>query len=263
MGAGTAGVRGRPQEIEREDPRGDPDGLAGRARLVAAFKDPAPADSRFDRLRAANREAWDAYVAHAFVRQLGAGTLPEPAFKFYLIQDYLFLVQFARAYALAAYKSDTLDDMRQAARSMRIIVDDEMSLHVKFCAGWGLGLEDMLRVPEAPQCMAYTRFVLEAGHAGDILDLQAALAPCVVGYAEIANRLMADPATRLDGNPYRAWIEAYAGSDYQGVAAAAVAQLDRLYARRAGQGRDAALARLFGAATRLEADFWQMGLDAA
>jgi thiaminase/transcriptional activator TenA len=230
---------------------------------MAAFKDPAPAGSLFHRLREANRPAWESYVAHDFVRQLGAGTLPEPAFRFYLIQDYLFLIQFARAYALAAYKADTLEDARQAARSMSIILDDEMSLHVRFCAGWGLGLEDMLRVPEAPQCMAYTRFVLEAGNAGDILDLQVALAPCVVGYAEVANRLTADPKTRIEGNPYRAWIETYAGPDYQGVAAAAVAQLDRLYARRAGPGRDAALATLFGAASRLEADFWQMGLDRA
>jgi thiaminase/transcriptional activator TenA len=230
---------------------------------TAAFKDLAPAGSLFDRLRAANRPAWESYVAHDFVKQLGAGALPEPAFKFYLIQDYLFLIQFARAYALAAYKSDTLEDMRQAATSMRIILDDEMGLHVKFCAGWGLDLADMLKAPEAPQCMAYTRFVLEAGHAGDVLDLQVALAPCVVGYAEIANRLVADPATRLEGNPYRPWIEAYAGPDYQAVAAAAVAQLDSLYARRAGPGRDAALARLFGGATKLEADFWQMGLDAA
>jgi thiaminase/transcriptional activator TenA len=230
---------------------------------MAAFRDPAPEGSLFARLRAASRADWEAYVAHDFVKRLGAGTLAEAAFRHYLVQDYLFLIQFARAYALAAYKSDTLEDMRQAANSMRVILDDEMNLHVKFCAGWGLGLADMLKVPEAPQCLAYTRFVLEAGHAGDLLDLQVALAPCVVGYAEVANRLVADPATRLDGNPYRAWIETYAGADYQAVAAAAVAQLDRLYARRAGPGRDAGLAALFATAARLEAGFWQMGLDAA
>jgi thiaminase/transcriptional activator TenA len=229
---------------------------------MAGFKDPVPTGSLFEKLREANRAVWDSYVDHDFVRQLGAGTLPEKAFRFYLVQDYLFLIQFARAYALAAYKADTLEDARQAARSMSIILDDEMSLHVKFCAGWGLTIDDMLNVPEAPQCMAYTRFVLEAGQAGDILDLQVALAPCVVGYAEVANRLLASPATKLDGNPYRAWIEAYAGEDYQKVASAAVAQLDRLYARRAGPGRDASLVRLFGGASRLEADFWQMGLNA-
>lgn len=230
---------------------------------MVAFKDLVPANSLFGKLRAANQPVWESYVDHAFVRQLGAGTLPEKAFRFYLVQDYLFLIQFARAYALAAYKADTLEDARQAARSMSIILDDEMSLHVKFCAGWGLDIDQLLSIPEAPQCMAYTRYVLEAGHAGDILDLQVALAPCVVGYAEVANRLMASPATRLDGNPYRAWIEAYAGPDYQNVAVAAVAQLDRLYGRRAGPGRDDALAGLFAGASRLEAGFWQMGLDQA
>jgi thiaminase/transcriptional activator TenA len=229
---------------------------------MPTFKDPAPKGSLFDRLRGANEQVWLSYVQHDFVRQLAAGTLPEKAFRFYLIQDYLFLIQFARAYALAAYKADTLEDMRQASRSMRIIVDDEMSLHVKFCAGWGLTIEDMLKVSEAPQCMAYTRFVLEAGHAGDILDLQTALAPCVVGYAEIANRIVADKSTRLDGNPYREWIETYAGDEYQQVAARAVAQLDRLEARRAGPGRLPSLTKIFGAASKLEADFWQMGLEA-
>ena len=92
----------------------------------------------FDRLRAARPDDWRAYVAHPFVDGLGDGTLPAAAFQSYLVQDYLFLIQFARAYALAAYKADTLEDARQAARSMSIILDDEMSLHVKFCAGWGL-----------------------------------------------------------------------------------------------------------------------------
>ena len=68
----------------------------------------------WDRWKAAAADEWAAYVDHDFVRQLGAGTLPEPAFRTYLVQDYLFLIQFARAYALATYKSRTLADMRAA-----------------------------------------------------------------------------------------------------------------------------------------------------
>ena len=58
--------------------------------------------------------------------------------------------------------------------------------------------------------------------AGDLLDLHVALAPCIVGYAEIAAELIADPATRLEGNPYRDWIEMYAGEEYREVAAAEI-----------------------------------------
>lgn len=62
----------------------------------------------FDRLKAAAVADWQRYVGHDFVRQIGAGTLPQAAFRTYLVQDYLFLIQFARVYALATYKSRTL-----------------------------------------------------------------------------------------------------------------------------------------------------------
>ena len=169
----------------------------------------------FDRLREAAGEEWTRYTRHEFVRRLGDGSLEQAAFRHYLIQDYLFLIHFARAYALAVYKSDTLADMRQAGASLSAILDLEMGLHVKFCAGWGLDEDAMAAAPEATGTLAYTRFVLERGMAGDLLDLHVALAPCIVGYAEIAAELMADPATKLEGNPYREWIEMYAGEEYR------------------------------------------------
>ncbi|MEK9662543.1 MAG: thiaminase II, partial [Alphaproteobacteria bacterium] len=104
---------------------------------------------------------------------------------------------------------------------------------------------------------------LEAGLQGDVLDLYVALTPCVLGYGEIGARLGADPATRRDGNPYDTWIAMYAGDEYQGLARAHAATVDRLWRERAGDGRFASLSRIFGQATRLEADFWQMGFDAA
>ena len=70
--------------------------------------------------------------------------------------------------------------------------------------------------------MAYTRFVLERGMSGDLLDLHIALAPCIVGYAEIGARLHRIP-TLTDGNPYGAWIEMYSSEDYQAVATDEVA----------------------------------------
>jgi thiaminase/transcriptional activator TenA len=221
------------------------------------------AGSLFADLRAACRDDWRAYVEHDFVRRLGAGTLPEAAFRHYLGQDYLFLIHFARAYGLAVYKSDTLDDMRYAANGLANILDVEMGLHVTYCAEWGLSEAEMARLPEARETMAYTRYVLERGLAGDLLDLWVALAPCVIGYGEIGHRLTRDPEVRRDGTLFGAWIEAYGGADYQRVAAAAGDQLDRLFVRRGGAARVANLIDTFREATRLETDFWQMGLDAA
>ena len=221
------------------------------------------ANSLFERLKATCVEDWKRYTHHDFVAGIADGTLPEAAFRHYLIQDYLFLIQFARAYALAVYKSDTLVDMRQAGAGMSAILDTEMALHVEFCRGWNLSEIEMEAAPEDPACMAYTRFVLERGMSGDLLDLHIALAPCIVGYAEIGARLTSDSATLTDGNPYGAWIAMYSSEDYQAVATDEVAFLDDLMVRRAGPGRFDSLADTFGKATRLEVDFWQMGLNHA
>ena len=191
------------------------------------------------------------------------GDLAGAAFRHYLAQDYLFLIHFARAYALAAYKADDLADMRAAAATMTALLDVEMRMHVEYCAGWGLTEADMAAVPEDPACVAYTRFVLDRGMAGDLLDLQVALVPCVVGYGVIGTGLAANPKTkRGTANPYDAWISMYAGEEYLAVVRDTVAQLDRLAVSRGGEARFAALAKNFRLATELEAGFWQMGLDA-
>lgn len=222
--------------------------------------------SFFDDLKAACADDWHAYTRHEFVEQLGAGTLPKTAFQTYLVQDYLFLIQFARAHALAIYKSTSLQDMRAAAAGVHAILDVEMDLHVKLCAEWGLSRTDLEHSMEAPQTVAYTRLVLEAGQAGDILDLMVALAPCMLGYAEIGLNLQhqhggSGAAVGTD-HPYHFWINEYAGADYQAVADSTQSTLEKHARELLTPARRPRLEKLFGQATRLEADFWQMGLNA-
>lgn len=210
----------------------------------------------FGRLRRDARDEWQAYVAHAFIARLADGSLPLAAFRKYLVQDYLFLIQFARAYALAGYKSRQIADLRAAAAAVTTILETEMPLHRKYCAEWALSEADLEVEQEATETVAYTRFVLDAGLQGDLLDLHVALAPCVVGYAEIGARL----AGRVAGNPYAAWIEAYSGDAYQRLARDAVDILERLGRERGAEQRYSELLETFRAAARLEGQFWDMGL---
>ncbi len=222
-----------------------------------AFNDP---DTLFGKLRSSCPEEWNAYCRHPFVAGIGDGTLPESCFRHYLQQDYLFLIHFSRAWALAVYKSETLSDMRDAASTLHALLNHEMNLHVEYCSRWGLTEKEMESAPEAKANMAYTRYVLERGAAGDVLDLHVALAPCVIGYAVIGRDLVNDPKTELEGNPYREWIEMYAGEEFQSVAKGAVDHLDRLASSRMAPGRFESLARTFRQATSLEVGFWDMGL---
>src|SRR6266404_7344592 len=92
----------------------------------------------FARLVAAAGPAWFAYTRHGFVRQLASGDLPEAAFRRYLVQDYRFLLHFARAWGLAIYKSDTLAEMRRAHSLVAATLDVEIGLHIAYCRAWGL-----------------------------------------------------------------------------------------------------------------------------
>lgn len=225
--------------------------------------DIAPPGGMFARLRQAASRDWESYVSHPFVAGMTNGSLPEPAFRRYLVQDYLFLIHFSRAYALAVLKSETVAEMREKAAGLDALLNHEMKLHVAYCADWGIPEAEIEAEPEAPETMAYTRYVIDRGVAGDMLDLEVALAPCVIGYAEIANRMSADPGFVTQGNRYVSWHAMYAGSEYQDMARAAVARLDTLSAKRGGEARFDSLARTFAEASRLEARFWQMGWNEA
>ncbi|KGJ04394.1 thiaminase (transcriptional activator TenA) [Paracoccus halophilus] len=214
----------------------------------------------FARFRAAAPE-WDAYTRHPFVQGLADGSLPRQDFLNYLVQDYLFLIQFARAWALAVVKAGDLDEMRTCSATVHTLLDHELALHVRTCAAAGIDIQTILTTPEANTNMAYTRYVLATGFAGDFLDLLAALMPCVMGYGEIGARLAQEAAK---DTPYRDWIEVYSGKEYQQACIDAGALLDSAIRKRLGDDPESsprwtALTEHFAAATRLEVGFWGLG----
>ncbi|MDD7908860.1 thiaminase II [Pseudovibrio exalbescens] len=214
----------------------------------------------FDRLKDAASESWREYTHHSFVEQMAAGTLPKEAFQTYLVQDYLFLIDFSRAYALAIYKSRNLKQMRSNLLGLKGLLEVEMDLHVRICERWGLSPADLEQTPLETETLAYTSYVLEAGMRGDLLDLKIALAPCVIGYGEIAERLAEVPGALAKDNPYAEWISEYAGREYQELRSHAIAELDELAPSHIEADQFQRLVTIFDQATRLETDFWQMGL---
>ena len=212
--------------------------------------------------RKATGAAWQDYVCHDFVTELGSGKLPKSAFLHYLVQDYLFLIHFSRAWALAVTKADDVAEMRTCAATVNALVNDEISLHIRTCDAAGIDEATLFSATEETANLAYTRYVLDAGHSGDFLDLMAALAPCVLGYGEIGARLLAAGHDAA----YADWIESYGGDGYQQVCRDVGSLIDNAVLRRLGDQptrspRWAGLCQRFATATRLEAGFWQMGLS--
>lgn len=215
----------------------------------------------FGHLRKNAGGLWQAYIHHSFVNQLAAGTLEEKCFKKFLTQDYLFLVHFSRAYALLAAKSTNIEDIREALDGLNDIAA-EMPLHVAYAKTWGISEQEMSGAEEAIETIAYTRFVLDVGYSGDRLDLMTALIPCVAGYAEIGLRLVESPDTVFEGNPYSQWIKNYQSDDYVKGVKTFLDSFNKLAEQCHNEAHFKHLSKIFNTATRLETEFWKMGLEA-
>ena len=216
----------------------------------------------FYNLRESNLSNWLLYTKHEFVQKLANDSLHENFFLNYLKQDYLFLIQFSKAWSLAILKSDNLEEMKIAASTVNELINFEMGLHISLCEKYGISKFDLENTEEENENIAYTRYVLELGYSGDFLDLLSALAPCVLGYGEIGINLK-------DSNPkismYRKWIETYSSSEYQNVCFNVGKLIDKSFQLRLGENYTNTYKwkktnQIFKKATSLEVDFWNMAL---
>ncbi|KAJ5258758.1 hypothetical protein N7524_010314 [Penicillium chrysogenum] len=204
------------------------------------------------------QQVWHQFTHHEFVEGMGQGTLPIERFKAYLVQDYLYLVQFARSNALASYKAKSMSSIAASAEIV-LHIKREMALHIDYCASFGLSKQEMEGTPETIACTAYSRYILDIGQSEDWLALQMALAPCLIGYGAIAKRLYTGETTLRDGNTYWKWIENYVADDYTKAVQIGSALLED-HMQHVSPSRMEELIKIFVRATELEIRFWDMGL---
>jgi len=212
-----------------------------------------------DSLRAQVSGLWDACARHPFVIAIGDGSLPVEKFKFYIQQDYVFLIDFCRVLALAVARADDLDAMTRYAALLGSTLNGEMELHRGYCARFGINRETLEATTAAPVTHAYTRHLLHAGYSGSLAEVTSALIPCMCGYAEIGLALAA--AGEPEGQPlYGEWIRTYAAPEVQDLAAWLRELLDRLADGAAEPERQRAAAA-FLTSSRYELLFWDAAYE--
>jgi thiaminase/transcriptional activator TenA len=198
---------------------------------------------------------YDAVLSHPFVAGLADGTLPRASFTFYVVQDALYLTEFARALNLAAAKSQAeewvLTFSEHAAGTLKV----ERSLHESFFKDFGLSEAEVRATPQAPTTLAYTSYLLSVAYSRPAHEVVAVLAPCYWVYWKVGKALLAR------GSPeplYQRWIDTYADPEFGGLVEEVVGQLDELASSVTEPQRDA-MRRHFVTSTRYEWMFWEMG----
>ncbi|SRR5579875_388939 len=214
------------------------------------------ADSFTEEIRVKAAEIWRRELEHPFVRGLGDGSLAIDKFRFYLEQDYLFLIQYCRVFALAAAKARDLETMTLFAGLLNDTLKVEMQLHRDYCHRLGIEAPVLENAQPAPVTHAYTRHLLTAAYAGTIAEIVAAVLPCQLGYAEIAAAL-AREGRGGENSFYREWIATYTSREFTEGAQRLTRLLDELAAGLPKRETDH-LEGLFLTSSRYEYLFWEM-----
>jgi thiaminase (transcriptional activator TenA) len=165
-------------------------------------------DSFTQAIRAKARPIWDRELKHPFVRGLGDGTLSIDRFRVYLAQDYVFLIEYCRVFALAAAKAHDLQTIGVFTRLLDETLNTEMQSHRDYCQHLGIAATELEDTAPTPITHAYTRHLLTVAYSGSIADIVATVLPCQLGYAEIGTALACEGRGGTNSN-YAEWIRTY------------------------------------------------------
>ena len=197
-----------------------------------------------------------AILDHPFVTGIGDGSLDVEKFRFYVCQDYVYLIDYSRILALASARAPDLQTMGWFARLLDETLNTEMQLHRGFCAQFGITSRELEETRAAPTTLAYTSFLLSVAHQGSYSELAASFLPCQWGYWEIGDYLArrGEP----EGAPlYCQWIRMYVSEEYKALAHRARALVNGL-AEKAGADEAARMEEAYLTSLRYEYLFWDM-----
>jgi len=191
-------------------------------------------------------------LAHPFLAGLTDGTLAEERFRFYVVQDALYLREYARTLSLAGVRSPDENSFVMFNEHSAGAITVERSLHDGFLKDLGVTREEAEATEASPTTLAYTSFLLRTATLGDYPEVLGAVLPCYWIYAEIGKTLL----EKGSPNPrYRKWIETYGGEEF-GALVEAVLDLTDETCEDLNPAQKAHVTKAFVITSRYEWMFW-------
>ncbi|WP_232699368.1 thiaminase II [Brevibacillus daliensis] len=224
--------------------------------MVLSNPEEIKTDRFTDMLYQTATDLWERTHLHPFLTGIADGSLPKSCFQHYMKQDYLFLQQYAKLFALASVKTDRLEWSGLFAALMTSTLTDEMALHRGYAERLGISEQDLLESEPAFVMLAYTSYMLQVAHEGTLGELVSALLPCTWSYREIGKRIAMNPAT-LQHEFYGEWVSMYSSDEFGSLTDWLRGVLDEL-AEQAGQEERERMKRHFIITCHMEYQFWDM-----
>ena len=176
-----------------------------------------------------------------------------------MLQDYLYLFDYARVFALGVVKARDPELMRTFAKNVDAILGGEMNIHRAYMERLGITEEQVFAVKPALDNTSYTHYMLAIAESGSPMEIVASILSCSWSYAEIGQALAKLPGAA--SHPfYGEWVRGYASEDYAATNQALMDLMDEL-AKDATEAQFDRLAEIFVNCSRYELGFWDMAWE--
>ena len=203
-------------------------------------------------------QIYNAILTMPFIQQLQQGSLSQEIFQHYIIQDGIYLGEFARVLAIIAAKAPTATLQLQFARCSQDAIAVERSLHEEFFAEFGISPKIALASEPSPTCLNYTNFLLATAYQHSFAITVAAVLPCFWIYLEVGKHV--HQQANNDANPYQKWIDTYIDADFEATVREVISITNDLAEQVPGEELTLML-QVFYRASQFEWMFWDSAYD--
>ena len=209
-----------------------------------------------DKLLAAAAEIWKSYNEHPFVLGIQNGTLNKEKFRYYMIQDYLYLEDYAKTFAVGVAKAKSIEIANLFAKYIPVM-NGELNVHDGYLARLGVTQEEIDSTSRSLDNLSYTSYMLRVAYEEGEAEILAAILSCAYSYEFIAKNIVKNNPASIYDAFYGDWIRGYISAGYAEENIILLEELNRLtenYTEKQIQH----LVDIFVACSRYELAFWEM-----
>lgn len=210
-----------------------------------------------DKLLQATKEIWQQYTNHLFILGIQNGTLPQDKFRYYMIQDYLYLQEYAKVSAIGVAKAKSQQISQLFSNSVNIILNSEMAIHRGYMQRLGISQQEIETTPVALDNLSYTSYMLRMAYEGGETEILAAILSCAYSYQVIAQEIVKNNPNILQHSLYGEWVSSYSSQEYADSNSRLIAVFQSL-TQKATEQQIQQLIDIFVVCSRYELAFWDL-----
>lgn len=210
-----------------------------------------------DRLLNGSKEIWAEYYKHPFVRGIQNGTLDKEKFRYYILQDYLYLIDYARVFGIGLAKAKSQESRNLFSAYLRSLSEFEMDIHRGYMGKFAITKEDIAAEKISLANLSYTSYMLRVAYEEGEAEALAAVLSCAISYEYIAKHMVKENPESLNHPFYGEWVAGYAGEDYHQENAELIEMLEKL-TENYSEEQIQHLIEIFRVSSRYELEFWNM-----